>query len=175
MEYAKKIFLLPNGLFTYRLCIEIAYMEEIVYKIQVSEDLEGIYSCGSQADTAKICSKTPQKVFLQLAEYFLGKRTGFDFLAAFEGTQFQQKVWREIMQIPYGETASYADLAERINMPRAYRAVARACHDNPLPIVVPCHRVIAKNGGLGGYAYGPALKTALLNLEKNGRKYNDYG
>lgn len=167
MEFAKKTFLLPNGLITHRLCIEIAYAEEIVYKIQVREEIEDHGQCGTRSDTAKI-SATPQKVFLQLAEYFSGKRTGFDFLFAFGGTQFQQKVWHEIMQIPYGQTAVYADLAERINMPRAYRAVARACHDNPLPIVVPCHRVTAKNGGLGGYAYGPALKAALLNLENNG-------
>ena len=84
------------------------------------------------------------------------------------GTAFQVSVWRTLLKIPKGQTISYAELARRIGKPKAYRAVANACGKNPLPVIIPCHRVIASNGGLGGYSAGPlSRKAALLAQEKS--------
>ncbi|MEN9343992.1 MAG: hypothetical protein RLZZ453_779 [Chlamydiota bacterium] len=82
------------------------------------------------------------------------------------GTPFQQKVWRALLQIPYGETRSYAQIATLIGQPTAHRAVALACKANPLPILIPCHRVIRSDGSLGGYAFGSQLKQWLLLHEQ---------
>jgi O-6-methylguanine DNA methyltransferase len=81
------------------------------------------------------------------------------------GTPFERRVWTEIKNIPFGETRSYAELAKRIGRPKAFRAVANACGKNPLPIIIPCHRVIASDGGIGGFTGGLALKRRLLALE----------
>lgn len=82
------------------------------------------------------------------------------------GTEFQRRVWSTLVTIPYGETRSYNDIAEKIGMPRAYRAVANACASNPVPLIVPCHRVVRKDGSLGGYALGVHRKEKLLEMEK---------
>lgn len=104
----------------------------------------------------------------QLAEYFRGERRSFDLPLAPEGTPFQRQVWEALGEIPYGETRTYGDLAERLGRPGAARAVGQANRSNPLPLVVPCHRVVARNG-LGGYAgsgeRGLRRKRALLELE----------
>jgi methylated-DNA-[protein]-cysteine S-methyltransferase len=102
----------------------------------------------------------------QLAEYFAGRRRRFDLKLAPEGTAFQRRVWRELTAIPYGETISYSELARRIGNARALRAVGLANGSNPLPIVIPCHRVIGSNGSLTGYGGGLAIKRALLDLER---------
>lgn len=101
----------------------------------------------------------------QLQEYFLRQRREFDLPLDLRGTPFQLKVWHALRQVPYGQTISYGELAALAGVPRAYRAVGRANHDNPLPIVIPCHRVIGKNGALVGYGGGLALKEKLLRLE----------
>lgn len=101
----------------------------------------------------------------QLREYFLGNRKQFDLPLAPKGTDFQKLVWNEVAKIPYGETATYSDIAQRIHKPKAVRAVASAIARNPLHIFIPCHRVVAKNG-IGGYAAGIEIKKFLLNLEK---------
>ncbi len=100
----------------------------------------------------------------QLREYFEGSRTTFDVPLAPRGTAFQVDVWRQLSLIPYGETITYAQLAQRVGRPRAYRAVGQANGRNPLAIIVPCHRVVASDG-LGGYAGGIDTKTALLEHE----------
>lgn len=105
----------------------------------------------------------------QLAEYFRGERTEFDLPLASEGSEFQQKVWAELRQIPYGQTATYGDIARRLGYePVISRAVGVANASNPLPIVVPCHRVIGSDGKLTGYAGGIDRKQALLELEQPG-------
>lgn len=105
----------------------------------------------------------------QLAEYFSGTRTDFDLPLANDGTQFQQKVWGELRRIPYGETASYGDIARRLGYePVVSRAVGAANGANPIPIIVPCHRVIGSNGTLTGYAGGLERKITLLDLELPG-------
>ncbi|MGL4520400.1 MAG: methylated-DNA--[protein]-cysteine S-methyltransferase [Phocaeicola sp.] len=104
----------------------------------------------------------------QLAEYLSGARIEFDFPYRSVGTPFQQKVWMELTQIPYGQTRSYQEIAAAIGMPKACRAVGSANRKNPLLIVVPCHRVIAASGKLSGYAAGVELKEQLLTLERVG-------
>ena len=101
----------------------------------------------------------------QLREYFAGKRAAFDLPLAPEGTAFQRSVWRQLQEIPYGETISYGELARRVGNPKASRAVGSANGANPLPIVIPCHRVIAGDGTLGGFGGGLPTKQTLLALE----------
>ena len=110
--------------------------------------------------------KKTQRVKTQLAEYFAGRRRKFTVRHDLRGTPFQRKVWEALRMIPYGETRSYADIARQIRRPRAFRAVGMANHQNPVAILVPCHRVIAADGGLGGYASGLRVKNFLLQLER---------
>ena len=101
----------------------------------------------------------------ELDQYFAGKLKRFTTRLAFDGTDFQKQVWKELTRIPYGETISYRQLAERVGASSAYRAVGRANGSNRVAVVVPCHRVIAAGGGLGGYGGGLAAKQRLLELE----------
>ena len=101
----------------------------------------------------------------QLTEYFSGKRSHFDLPLDAGGTVFQQTVWSALMAIPYGELRSYSDIANTIGKPKAVRAVGAANGRNPIPIVVPCHRVIGSDGSLTGFAGGLPMKTKLLTLE----------
>jgi methylated-DNA-[protein]-cysteine S-methyltransferase len=101
----------------------------------------------------------------QLTEYFAGERREFDLPLRLDGTEFQLSVLDALRQIPYGETTSYADIAERIGRPKAVRAVGAANGRNPIPIIVPCHRVIGSHGDLTGFGGGLDTKEALLRLE----------
>lgn len=101
----------------------------------------------------------------QLAQYFSGKRKSFELPILYRGTPFRQRVWDALCTIPYGQTRSYQDIAGLIGSPKAVRAVGQANHNNPLLILVPCHRVIRKNGDIHGYACGDAVKEFLLKLE----------
>lgn len=103
---------------------------------------------------------------LQLEEYFAGDRREFDLPLAARGTEFQHRVWAELRRIPFGETISYGELATRIGKPTASRAVGAANGRNPLPVVVPCHRVIGSDGRLTGFGGGLPTKQALLDLER---------
>jgi methylated-DNA-[protein]-cysteine S-methyltransferase len=100
----------------------------------------------------------------QLEEYFAGERSEFDLVMELDGTPFQQEVWAELSRIPYGKTISYGELARRVGRPNGPRAVGQANGRNPIPIIVPCHRVLASNG-IGGYGGGLRVKRALLALE----------
>ena len=102
----------------------------------------------------------------QLDEYFAGKRKKFDIPIKLDGTDFQIKVWKELLKIPYGETCSYLDIAKCIGNPKASRAVGMANNKNKIIIIVPCHRVIGSNKKLVGYACGLDVKEKLLELEK---------
>lgn len=104
----------------------------------------------------------------QLMEYFDGKRISFDIPVALTGTAFQQSVWQALMDIPYGETITYSQLAQRTGRPKAARAAGAACGANPLLIIVPCHRVVGQKG-LTGYAGGLDSKKTLLKIEKSGK------
>jgi methylated-DNA-[protein]-cysteine S-methyltransferase len=103
---------------------------------------------------------------IQLEQYFAGERTEFDLDVQLEGTPFERRVWAEVRAIPYGETASYAEIARRIGSPGASRAVGRANGHNPIAVIVPCHRVVGSDGSLTGYAGGIEMKRALLDLER---------
>lgn len=105
------------------------------------------------------------EAFGQLKEYFVKKRQDFSLPLAPEGTVFQKKVWQALLDIPYGKTASYKDIAVAVGNPRAARAIGMANNRNPLAIFIPCHRVIGADGNLVGYGGGLEIKKFLLNLE----------
>lgn len=113
-------------------------------------------------------AETPflQEVKYQLDEYFSGSRCEFNISVSPVGTEFQKMVWKELEKIPYGETRTYGEIAAALNKPKGMRAVGMACGKNPIGIIIPCHRVIAKNGKLQGFAGGLELKEKLLKLEE---------
>ena len=126
-----------------------------VRNVRVASDLE------TSASAQKILSATKK----QLEQYFAGKRTTFDIPLDLQGTEFQQQAWRALCRIPYGKTISYGQQAKNIKKPKAFRAVGSANGKNPIPIIVPCHRVVASDGSLGGYSLGLKMKKQLLALE----------
>ena len=101
----------------------------------------------------------------QLEQYFAGKRTSFDVALDLVGTEFQVQAWRALCRIPFGKTISYGQQAAKIKKPKAFRAVGSANGKNPIPIIVPCHRVVSSDGSLGGYSLGLKMKKQLLALE----------
>jgi methylated-DNA-[protein]-cysteine S-methyltransferase len=106
-----------------------------------------------------------EKAEQQLQEYFAGKRASFNLPLAPQGTPFQQKVWSALKTIPYGQTRSYKDIAIAVDRPQGFQAVGQANSNNPIPIFIPCHRVISADGSIGGWRGGPEMKQALLDLE----------
>jgi methylated-DNA-[protein]-cysteine S-methyltransferase len=116
---------------------------------------------GEESPTHPVLTATAR----QLGEYFAGTRKAFDVPLDFLGTDFQQKVWRALLTIPFGETRSYAQIAKQIGHPAAVRAVGAANGRNPIPIIAPCHRVIGSNGDLTGFGGGLPMKAHLLTLE----------
>jgi methylated-DNA-[protein]-cysteine S-methyltransferase len=115
-----------------------------------------------EPDTDPRCDRVAE----QLAEYVAGARTQFSLDVAAAGTAFQQRVWQALREIPYGVIVSYADIARRVGKPNAARAIGQANGANPTPIVVPCHRVIAADGSIGGFSSGLAIKRRLLDIER---------
>jgi len=108
-----------------------------------------------------------KKAEKELNEFLDGKRKKFSFALDVEGTDFQKKVWDQLAKIPYGDTVSYQEIAKKIKNPKAVRAVGTANGKNPLCLIVPCHRVIASDGSLGGYSGGLKIKAWLLQLENS--------
>lgn len=121
----------------------------------------GIPNGAEYASTALLCAAGRQ-----LDEYFTGRRTIFDLPLQPAGTPFQQAVWQSLRAIPYGETRTYGQIAAEVGKPNAARAVGQANHNNPLPILIPCHRVVGSGGALTGYAGGLSIKKFLLDLEQ---------
>lgn len=117
------------------------------------------------APLVKVPSGILKQAVKELEEYLAGKRKTFSIPLNPKGTEFQKSVWKELSRIPYGETICYEELARRIKKPKAVRAVGAANGKNPLWLIVPCHRVIGKNGSLTGYAGGLSVKKKLLLLE----------
>ena len=115
---------------------------------------------GASADRAAFAS-----VLAQLGEYFAGARRTFDVPLDLRGSEFQRAVWAAVLEIPYGETASYGEIARRVGRPGKARAVGRANGSNPIAVIVPCHRVIGADGTLTGYGGGLERKRLLLDLE----------
>jgi len=142
-----------------------------LYLVASSKGLQGVHWKKQPAPMAKsLKGNTPEIKTLALAveqldEYFSGARKKFDLSLDAQGTDFQKSVWKQLSKIPYGKTYSYQDIARKIKNPKAVRAVGTANGKNPFCIIVPCHRVIAADGTLGGYNGGLKLKTQLLDLE----------
>ena len=115
---------------------------------------------------ASLDSSRFTEVLTQLDEYFHEGRKIFDLKYELHSTRFREKVYKKMIQIPYGETITYKELAEKVGSPNAFRAVGTTCGKNPLPIIIPCHRITSTNG-LGGFTGGLDIKKFLLNLERN--------
>lgn len=111
-------------------------------------------------------SELSDRADAQLREYFAGQRKTFELPLDMQGTPFRMKVWQALQEIPYGETKSYRDIAVRVGNPKAMRAVGGANHNNPISIIVPCHRVVGADGSLVGYGGGLDKKTLLLDMER---------
>lgn len=152
--------------------MEEAYIRTSLGIVKIIGDEKGI-SVISVSDEGEISASIPdvlQEPVLQLNQYFEGTRTDFDFLLNPKGTEFQQKVWKGLLEIPFGKTMSYLELSKKLGDVKAIRAVASANGKNPLWIVVPCHRVIGTDGSLTGYAGGLWRKKWLLEHENPTRQ-----
>lgn len=147
--------------------METAYIQSPLGITKIEGDADGIsvISVLSEGKETKKIPEVLQEAVVQLQEYFEGKRTDFTFRLNPKGTEFQQKVWQELLNIPFGKTTSYMDLSKKLGDVKAIRAVASANGKNPLWIVVPCHRVIGSDGSLTGYAGGLWRKKWLLEHE----------
>ena len=147
--------------------METAYIKTPIGTARITGDEDGIaeISILSEGEPSKKIPKVLKESITQLNDYFDGKRTGFDFKMNPKGTEFQQKVWQLLLEIPFGKTMSYMDLSKKFGDVKAIRAVASANGKNPLWIVVPCHRVIGADGSLTGYAGGLWRKKWLLEHE----------
>lgn len=145
------------------------YIKTPVGFLFVKEDENGICAVNftdesgeEQLQNAKFLNEAKK----QLSEYFSGERKEFNIPLSLTGTDFQKRVWNELKKIPYGKTVCYGDIAAAIGDPKACRAVGMAIHRNPVAIIIPCHRVIGKNGSLTGFAAGIDKKQKLLTFEK---------
>ena len=139
-----------------------------LFKIGTEENEICYIKIADETDCENEPSELTDEAFRQLEEYISKRRKAFDLPLKMKGTPFQMKVWRELCRIPYGKIATYKEIAERIGKPKAARAVGMANHNNPLWIVVPCHRVVSKDGRLNDYAGGSEMKRALLQIEGKG-------
>ncbi|MCH5343368.1 MAG: methylated-DNA--[protein]-cysteine S-methyltransferase [Acetatifactor sp.] len=154
------------------------YVETKLGRLYIEEE-DGVlvYLIGSSSgakredDADVIMEKTPllDLVEEQLREFLSGTRTEFTIPIRMNGTDFQQRVWESLRQIPYGETRTYGQIAAAVGSPKGARAVGLACNRNPIMIIVPCHRVVGADGGLVGFGGGLPMKKALLTVE--GRKH----
>lgn len=146
-----------------------AYYSSPIGVVEISGTEDGVTSIifAEAEETSDRIPEVLKNAYNQLDEYFTGKRRVFDLKLSLEGTGFQKKVWMELMNIPYGETLTYRDIANKLNNSNAVRAVGNANGKNPISIVVPCHRVIGSNGKLTGYAGGLERKAWLLKHEKD--------
>ncbi|MDU9050999.1 MAG: methylated-DNA--[protein]-cysteine S-methyltransferase [Candidatus Electrothrix sp. Rat3] len=144
--------------------ILVADQEKIVYLHLETGQGKRIFSLdpGWEEDAS---SSVFQETIEQLQAYFSGNSAPFTVPLHIEGTEFQKKVWAELIKIPFGVRQSYRDIAEAIDRPKAARAVGAAVGRNPLPLFIPCHRIIGSNGALTGFAHGLAIKEQLLQLE----------
>ena len=128
---------------------------------------EEIVTSANMPEASRLCTPLLQQTCRQLTEYFAGERTGFTLPIKYTtGTPSQHSVWNVLRAIPYGETRSYEDIAVAIGNPKAVRAIGQANHNNPMLLLVPCHRVINKNGTIGGFGCGVEVKKQLLQLER---------
>lgn len=153
--------------------IEIAYYNSPVGVIKIVADEKGITHIDflrrkkkvNSYEISNLSNGHLRNCLIQLDEYFKGKRKSFDLKLNPGGTEFQKRVWYELMKIPFGKTVSYGEIARRIKNEKAVRAVGQAIGKNPISIIIPCHRVIGNDGSLTGYASGLGIKKWLLEHE----------
>ena len=150
----------------------VYYYNSYLGKIVIAEEnnkITDVFFENDKLEGKYIINETDvlRQAALQLEEYFQGKRKTFSLDLAPEGTDFMKKVWKELSNIPYGQTVCYKDIAIAIGNEKACRAVGMANNRNPIPIFIPCHRVIGKNGALVGYSSGVDIKVKLLELESS--------
>jgi len=149
--------------------MDTARFSSPVGMITITADGDSItgLSIGHDQESRESTNPCLREAQLQLKQYFLGQRTSFDLACAIRGTPFQEKIWSALEEIGYGETLTYGELAERIGKPGSARAVGGAVGANPVPIIIPCHRVMGTSGAITGYSAGDGIPTkkALLDLE----------
>ena len=143
------------------------YYKSLIGVLEIKLDNGTVIGLKVVESCSKISERTGYfaEVTKQLDEYFAGKRTKFELNISPKGTDFQKKVWAELLKIPYGATKSYQEIAEAIGKPSTQRAVGSACNKNPILLIIPCHRVVSKTGKLTGFACGLDVKQKLLNIE----------
>lgn len=152
--------------------ISIFFYNTSIGRLGIAEENSKIIAIlfdGERYDSSWIEKETPlkKKTFRQIEEYFAGERKDFDIEIYYtSASSFFSKVMSVLKKIPYGKTITYKDIARKIDNPKAYRAVGMVCNRNPLPILIPCHRVISTTGALIGYRGGVEIKKKLLDLEK---------
>ncbi len=154
--------------------VEFTYMTSPVGQIRVAQSADGLVEIALGDDLARrklnaawrYVENLECEATEQLRDYFNHELKEFDVKLVIEGTDFQRAVWLSLADISYGETMSYGELARKIGRPKAVRAVGAANGRNPIPIILPCHRVIGSDGSLTGYGGGLAVKAELLNMER---------
>ena len=149
---------------TYTTCYQTA-----IGPFEITGNQKGILTITFNKEPLKTDAKLPAPMtecLRQLTEYFKGRRQKFNIPLLLEGTDFQKAVWRQLQKIPFGQTASYGDVARGVGSPRAFRAVGNANNKNPIPLIIPCHRVIGSDGKLVGFGGGIWRKEWLLDHEK---------
>lgn len=147
--------------------VEMEYEDDVLYRLRCVPESKEI-----TPEMVGTHSEFSDVVYRQAEEFMAGKRKAFEIAYKIEGTEFQKKVWAALLNIPYGETRTYKQIAQVIGCPSASRAVGMANNKNPLMLVIPCHRVIGSNGSLVGYAGGLEMKKALLATEQRSVKNN---
>lgn len=148
--------------------MEKATINSPLGRISLEGDKDGISSIKFEGETISVSEKIPENLkaaVTQLEAYFSGQRTTFQLRLNPKGTEFQKKVWNELLQIPFGKTTSYQSVANRLGDPKVIRAAASANGKNPIAIIIPCHRVVGSDGSLTGYAGGLQRKKWLLDHE----------
>lgn len=146
--------------------------ETLEGKLAIFDDGVGITAIcqykGSPLDSYNYAeTELTKQAAKELNDYLEGKRKSFTVPLSLKGTDFQKSVWQKLTEIPYGETKSYKEIAESVGSPKAFRAVGMCNNKNPIPFIIPCHRVVGTNGSLTGYALGLDMKERLLQLEKS--------
>ena len=151
-------YMMPSKIGTIYLVASDLGLSSLSFKEQANPIVHSLNHSSSKEEIISLALQ-------QLEEYFSGKRKVFNLPIDIKGTDFQKNVWKELQKIPYGKTVSYEDVAVNIQNKKAVRAVGTANGKNPLCIIVPCHRVISKNGSMGGYSGGLEMKSKLLEIE----------
>ena len=153
------------------MCIKVRTLQTPIGKIELRADENGVcallfHTGGEKNDASPLLDRAQR----ELEEYFAGRRRAFSVPLSIVGTPFQKKVWRALCGIPYGETRTYGEIAAMTGNEKAARAVGMANNKNPLPMFIPCHRVIGAGGALTGYAGGLEIKKILLGIEERNRE-----